>query len=438
MVYRILIKCSFLTAAMAAGLVFGHQAAGAADISYKGKILTVLIGYSPGGGTDATGRLLGKYLVKYLPGKPRLVVRNMPGGGGITAMNYFAREAKSDGTTIALGAAAQADPLVFRSKSSHYDASKFRYIGGVNRGGNVLIIRKDAVARIKDPKGKPIVMGAQDGSRTGMIMAMWGREIAGWNLKWVIGYPGTPALMLALQRGEIDMTSTAQVSLIRELIQAGKHELWVQSGNLVGGKYEASNKYKGTPVFANVIRPQLKTERQRKAFEYWEGTSALDKFLILPQKAQDPVLKVHRAAFRKVAKDSEFLDQGRKSISSEFAVIPPEDQEKLALQVATADQGTMAFIDSIRVKQKLPSFLKKKKVKQTQVSTELDAVQRGGRVLRFKVKGKAQRARVSSANTDVMINGKMDSRSKLKPGMSCKISYPGDNKTAAKVDCKSK
>ena len=211
---------NFRTLGMAGGLtlaigVLGPATVTASDISYAGKDVAIIIPYASGGGTDVVGRMLGHFMVKYLPGNPTLIVRNMPGAGGITGMNFFVSDRVSpDGTTMSLGAAAQVDSLLYKSAASRYDGKTLRYVGGVNRGGNALIIASDAVARIKDPKAEPIVMGTTDGTATGMVMAMWGREFAGWNFRWVHGYPGTVELMLALQRGEIHMTATANMAQI--------------------------------------------------------------------------------------------------------------------------------------------------------------------------------------------------------------------------------
>ena len=54
----------------------------------------------PGGGTDTAGRLVARYLPKYLPGNPKIVIQNMGGGGGTIGNNYFASEVKPDGLTI--------------------------------------------------------------------------------------------------------------------------------------------------------------------------------------------------------------------------------------------------------------------------------------------------------------------------------------------------
>ena len=355
---------NFRTLGLAGGLALAGWGLGpatvtAADISYSGKDVAIIIPFASGGGTDVVGRMLGQFMVKYLPGNPTLIVRNMPGAGGITGMNFFVSDRVSpDGTTMSLGAAAQVDSLLYKSAASRYDGKTLRYVGGVNRGGNALIIASDAIARIKDPKAEPIVMGTTDGTATGMVMAMWGREFAGWNFRWVHGYPGTVELMLALQRGEIHMTATANMAQINELIAGGKHQLWAQSGNLENGQLKPQPNFRGAPLLMEVISPNIKTDLERKAIDYWEGTSAMDKFLVLPPTAPDDVLKVYRDAFLKVTKDPDFVSQGKKLISEEFEVVMPEDQEKMALKLASADEDTMRYIDSIRVKQGLRTMFK--------------------------------------------------------------------------------
>ena len=78
-----------------------------------------------------------------------------------------------------------------------------RYGGGIGRGGSTVVIRKDAEDRLYDKSKPPVIMGAVGGQpRSGMQTTAWGIEILGWNAKWVLGYPGTNDLVLALERGE--------------------------------------------------------------------------------------------------------------------------------------------------------------------------------------------------------------------------------------------
>lgn len=426
------ISIGWAAMAMAVG---GLAASGpaAAEVSFKGKTITMIIGYRPGGGTDAVGRLTGKYLAQYMPGKPQIIFRNMPGGGGITSMNYFANQAKRDGSTITAGSSTQPDPLRFRRKSAKYDPLTFLYIGGIARGSSVMMINPATKSRLLDRSKKPVIMGAVDGTRSSMQVALWGAEYLGWNIKWVIGYPGTAEIALALQRGEVDMSSTANLFLIKELINAKKAVPLVQSGMLVAGKLVTRSEFPDVPIFTAMVRSKITDPIAKKAFAYWEGINALDKWLALPPKTPAAIVKTYRAAFVKAVKDKEFLALGRKMVSQDFAAILPQDQTTMIMKVAGTPNEALAYIKALKKKNGLP--VAKVKVKLVKATATLDKVKRGGRVLMFKVKGKDQWTRVSSSRTKVKINGKESLRKHLKAGMTCKLNYR-QGKTAKSVDCR--
>ncbi len=94
-------------------------------------------------------------------------------------------------------------------------------IGGVARSGSLLMIRNEARPRLTNRSAKPVVVGDSDGIRTWIAMTVWGAEYLGWNLRWIYGYPGSRELQLAIRQGEIDMWSTANVKLVKDLQREG-------------------------------------------------------------------------------------------------------------------------------------------------------------------------------------------------------------------------
>lgn len=410
-------------------------AASAQNVDFSGKHITIVVGNAAGGGTDAVGRLVGEYLVRYLPGKPSLIVRNMPGAGGITSLNWFANQAPKDGTVSTMGASTQTDPGRWRSKASQYDPRTFRMVGGINRGSTVLMISNKAYERLADKSKPPVVMGAIDGTRSGIIMALWGGEYLDWNLKWVVGYGGTSELVLALQRGEIDITSTANSFLINELVKKGTHRILVQSGTLKEGKFVARSDLSGVAVFPDQVRPKLRNDIERQAFNYWEGLNTTDKWLGLPGGVSDAVFKTYEAAFIKAVHDPDFVRRGKATISEDMNWVSSADQNRLVNQVAETGDEALAWIDTMKKKQNLRPLAKSKEKLRT-VSAKLDDVKNDGRELHFKAAGKPEIARVSSADTDIKVGGKTAKRGSLKAGMSCDISYSGSGGTAKSVACK--
>ena len=111
------------------GLTVGWLAGNTADaeVTFHDKTITMLIGSETGGGTDASGRVVAPFLAKYLPGNPAIVVRNMPGADGMTALNFLMTQTKPDGLTVTTGSSTQMDPLMYRKASAHFDPSQFAF-----------------------------------------------------------------------------------------------------------------------------------------------------------------------------------------------------------------------------------------------------------------------------------------------------------------------
>src|SRR5262249_25955548 len=110
----------------ALGLAAGQ--AQAEPVSLRGRTLTMVIGYPPGGGTDISGRLLASSLGSHLRGEPAVVVQNLPGADGLAAMNYFVQQVRPVGFTLAMGSGSEAEPTHYRTPQAHFDPTRFAFI----------------------------------------------------------------------------------------------------------------------------------------------------------------------------------------------------------------------------------------------------------------------------------------------------------------------
>src|SRR5215208_4066809 len=104
----------FARCALVAAALGFTQPASSETVSFEGKTVKLIIPSTPGGGTDTAARLVGRFFNKYLPGNPTVIPQNMPGGGGVTSLNFLAQQAKADGLTIAVSSSTQADPITYR------------------------------------------------------------------------------------------------------------------------------------------------------------------------------------------------------------------------------------------------------------------------------------------------------------------------------------
>lgn len=322
-------------------------------VSFQGKTITMIIGSSPGGGTDISGRLIANFLASYLPGNPNVIVRNIPGAQGVTAMNYFVQQVAPDGLTVIMGSTSQADPLLYRKPSSHFDPTKFHIVGGAGRGGTVLLIRKEAEERLYDKSKPPVMMGSLGGvPRSGMQTTAWGVAFLGWNAKWVVGYPGTNDLLLALDRGEIEMTSTGNMFHIQKLLGGGKLKILTQSGALKNGQMVPRPEFGDAPPVATLMQGKISDPLAQQAFDYWASITSLDKWFALPPNTPEPFIRAYREAYKRASADPAFAEAGKK-VSDEFESMSHEDVGLLIQKLGATSPEALTFISTMLRKQGL-------------------------------------------------------------------------------------
>ena len=181
--------------------------AAAAQTNFAGKTITIVVGYKPGGGYDATARLVARHLPQHIPGKPTVIVQNMPGGNSIIAANHVYAVAKGDGLTI--GTFNRNLPIAQLTKVQgvKFDITKFQWIGSVANETTILAIRDDLPYKTFDDMRKarePIVIGATGPGANTYDFPLLLKDLVGVNLKIVSGYSSSADIMLAVERKEVD------------------------------------------------------------------------------------------------------------------------------------------------------------------------------------------------------------------------------------------
>jgi tripartite-type tricarboxylate transporter receptor subunit TctC len=194
--------CGIAAVLLAAVMARPACSAGVEDF-YKGKTVSLLIGYSVGGGYDAYGRLLARHFGKHVPGNPSVVPQNMSGAGSLKAANYLYSVAPKDGSVIgtfsrSLGIA----PLLDKAE---FDSTKFTWLGSVTDEVSLCVTRHDApVKTFGELLIIPGTFGGEGAGSDPNIFALLYRNVFGAKIKIVTGYPGTNEIQLAVERGEVD------------------------------------------------------------------------------------------------------------------------------------------------------------------------------------------------------------------------------------------
>ena len=222
-----------------ASLLLACGASHAQDF-YKGKQLSIVVGNAAGGGYDAYARLLQRHMGRFIPGNPEIVVRNMPGAGGLTLANWLYNDAAKDGTVIGLSSRNSPLEPVLGNPAARFRTERFVWIGtptSYEDDAYLLVVRADSKFKtIEDAQkpGDPIIFGAfaNGGSETDLVLVA--KEVLKLNLRLIRGYNGTPAVGLAMERGEVDGRAIGMSSLqtaYADQLRSGKLRFLAQFGH---------------------------------------------------------------------------------------------------------------------------------------------------------------------------------------------------------------
>jgi len=302
-----------LAAAVAVSAISGASASNdvSADDFYKDKQLVLTIASRPGGGFNAYGRNLAKFIVKHIPGNSTIIVKNMPGAGGRKATAWLDKIAPKDGSNM-LGTmpGSLVEPILGDPKRVKYKPLEFSYIGSASGFTTMCLVRTDNPVKSFDQMIKQQVVfgGDQIGSTTHDHANMM-RNLVGANIKLVKGYSGTKNLVLAVQQKEIDgfcgYAWASMMSRAPHLINNNIVRVVVQFGL----DPHAEMTKRGIPG----VWKYVKDEKKRKALELLASTQVFGRPYIAPPVVPKARVDTLRKAFDATMKDPEFLAAMKKS-----------------------------------------------------------------------------------------------------------------------------
>ena len=171
---------------------------------YRGKTLTMIVSAGAGNGVDTNGRLVGHYMTNHIPGKPTLVVKNMPGAGHVLAANYVYNEAPRDGTVLLTTLGNIIPYQLLDGRGVRYDASKFHWLGSSEFSNSMIFTwRTSGVTTLDQAKTKEVTMGATGAGSNGYVYPALMNKLFGTKFKIVSGYQSDNEINIAMERGEV-------------------------------------------------------------------------------------------------------------------------------------------------------------------------------------------------------------------------------------------
>ncbi len=189
----------------AALMTFGPAAFAdeAADF-YRGRTITVIVGFGAGGGYDLYARLLAHYLGNHIAGQPNVVVQNMEGAGSVRAANYVYSVAPKDGTVIA--AVNQNMPMyqMLGGAGAQFNAADINWLGSMASSNGTLYTRyQSGIRTLEDAKARDVLLGGAGTTSDSYIYPTLLNGLLGTRFKVINGYAGTKEIHLAMERGEV-------------------------------------------------------------------------------------------------------------------------------------------------------------------------------------------------------------------------------------------
>ena len=284
---------------------------------YEGKVLKILVGHEAGGGYDRYARVMAKHLPKHIPGKPTVLVENMPGASTIICANYLFNIAKPDGQTIGIFDRSLPFAQIFKAEGVKFDLLKYSWVGSVASEAMILVIRSDLPYKtIYDLQKttETIYLATTGPAASAYQFPALAKAYLGLNIQFVI-YPSSAADMLAIE----------------------KKEVWGK-----GGSYSSLSRYIDSGLVRPVLRSRVSDQgienlpvdedlaNDKKAKTVMAMRSASDQIgrpFVAPPKTPPEIMAFLRDGFAKAAKDPELQAEATK-MKLKIEYDPPEDCTK--------------------------------------------------------------------------------------------------------------
>ena len=327
------------TAGAALGLALAGAAMASAPASangvadyYKNKTITILIPYGPGGTYDQYGQTFSRYMEKYIPGEPNMIVKHMPGAGGAKAMNYAYNVMPKDGLNMITPLDNTVVNQLLRPEKMRYQSEKFIWIGTSNQT-NVIVVAasKKGVTSLEEWKKSGVeLLGSSSGAAsTSYLIPNYVMSAFGLKGKVVAGYKGSSDSIFAVERGEADMTA------FNWLAFASKVPHWFKGDKPFANSLVQVGVWKDPDVGDVPMLEDIVPEKYKAGAKFLGTLGPLGRGLALPPGVPQMVIEPLRAAYDKMNADPAFAAELKKR---NLRLIPSKgaDIQKVVADAMTA------------------------------------------------------------------------------------------------------
>ena len=290
-----------------AALVALAGVAAADDVAsfYRGRNVSMVIGYSVGGGYDAYARLLARYIGRHIPGEPSIIPQQMTGAGSLRSANFIYSIAAADGSVFGTFSRSMAiAPLLGQAD---FDSRKFTWLGSVTDDNTTCVMSNTSPIKTwNDFLNKPSKLGGLGADADPDIWALLYKNVFGAKLELVTGYPGTNDVTLAMERGEVDGLCGLSWSTIKT-----RHEDWL-AGHSVNIIVQAALKKEPEMASVPLATDLVANPQQLQIIKLLLTSQAMARPFAAPPGVSEDRKQALIAAFDATMTDPDFLAEARK------------------------------------------------------------------------------------------------------------------------------
>ncbi|MEX2453468.1 MAG: tripartite tricarboxylate transporter substrate-binding protein [Rhodospirillaceae bacterium] len=326
-----------LLKALAAAAMMLPATAIAADANYfKGKTMTIIVPYGPGGTYDQYAQIFAEYLGRHVPGEPNVIVQHMPGAGGVNAMNWAYNVMPKDGLNMITPLDNGVVNQLMRPEKMRYDVRNFRWIGTTNQTNLVMAVRSDSgVKTWKDMVGKELI-GSSSGQDTSFIGSNLANGLLGTNIRVISGYKGSKAAMFAIEQGEsqLSMYNWLAWNSVSHWLEGDKP--FARVVLQLGGSKDPD-----IPADVPLMSDLVEKDEDRKIVDFIASLGVLGRGLALPPGVPDDIVATLRTAYDKMNADPAFAADLTKR---KLRLIPSKGADIQARVQAAVDGATPEIV----------------------------------------------------------------------------------------------
>ena len=302
---------------------------------YRGKVITLITSTGVGGTYDVVARLIARFMPRYIPGNPTIIVQNMPGGGNVLATNYMFNIAPKDGTAIATIHSAMPLHQVLDPKDVRYDADRFNWLGSTGPQNEVILVWHTAgIKTLQEATEREIILGGTGAGSGIVIIPTLMNKLLGTKFKIITGYRTSEDVNLGMERGEVQARAFGFGSI------TSQHPDWLTEHRVTFLAQAGARRDRLLPDVP-LLTEVAKNEEQRQIFQLVSSAPALGQPYVAPPDLPPQRLAVLRGAFMATFKDKAFLAEAKK-IRFDIDPISADEAARMAHDTTNAPPQIVA------------------------------------------------------------------------------------------------